>query len=242
VISNDLKILSSQSRAVTSVNGTHLDSMQNDLVVGIHSHGQNIHYMPTGLESIFTNIKLLDFTYGRIKEIHQEDLKPFPKLVYCGFKDNDIEILEDGLFDYNPEIQLISFWNNKILYVGVHLFNGLTKLSAIYFDENQCIKMRAAANVTAVQDMIKQVKHKCTYDPKQQIDKLQYSLDDLKKNGPTSINGKTAELEAKNHKLTKEFDASMEKIKDLESKFSYLESKISRLSEYLDSCRCANDL
>jgi hypothetical protein len=196
--------------------------------------------MPTGLEKVFTNIKLLDITYGRIREIHQEDLKPFPKLVYCGFKDSDIEILEDGLFDFNPEIELISFWNNKILYVGMHVFDGLTKLSLLYFDENQCIKMRAGK--TSVHDMIKQVKQKCTYDPKQHIDKLQSSLNELKKNELTAMSGKAVALEAKNHKLTEEFGVSLERMKDLESKISYLESKISSLSENLESCRCGNEL
>lgn len=201
-IKNELNVISKYSRAVTSIKGQHPKAVNNDWVAGIHSKGKNILFMPTGINKFFKNIKLIDITHGRIKEIHQSDLKPFPKLVYCGFKDNDIEILEEGLFEHNPELEMISFWNNKILYVSSNIFSKLLRLTSLFLDDNQCIKMRADRNQLAVKYMIKQVEQKCSLSP--------YEIEDDS---------------GKNQKLISNFSDSLDRIKRLESNFSLLDGK-----------------
>ena len=149
--------------------------------------------------------------YGRVKEIHQSDLKPFPKLVICGFMDNDIEIIENDLFDYNPNIELVSFWNNKILIIGSNVFDNLPKLNWLYLDSNRCINMRSEGVTSLTKYIIRHAKDKCK-DPEisanyktndQDFEMVQAAINELKEN-ISSINEQIANLEENNIQLKAE--------------------------------------
>ena len=98
---------------------------------------------------------------GRIKEIHQSDLKPFPKLEYLDLDDNDIEIIEEGLFAFNPELIMIIFSENKISQIHANVFDHFTKLTYLRLNKNQCIDMTTANEGTSIQEIIQEVKAKC---------------------------------------------------------------------------------
>ncbi|KAL7035926.1 hypothetical protein ACKWTF_008626 [Chironomus riparius] len=189
----------------------YIQEKSNDQVVGFHSNGKNVQYVPKNLDKYFKNIKNIDIVHGRVKGIHQSDMKPFPKLVYCGFMDNDIEILENDLFDFNPDLQLVSFWNNKILIIRAAVFEKLPKLTWLYLDLNRYINMRSEGEVSLTKYIIRHVKYKCI-DPEtitsdkitidfdqdfENLEMVQAAINELNEN-ITSINEHIANIEETN--------------------------------------------
>lgn len=83
-VQNNLNINSQQNAAIASVAGRHESGKGNDDVIGFFAYAKNIQIFPRGLEMKFKNLKAITIGYGRVNEIHQYDLQPFPKLVYLG--------------------------------------------------------------------------------------------------------------------------------------------------------------
>jgi Leucine-rich repeat (LRR) protein len=102
--------------------------------------------------------------HGKINEIHQSDLKPFPELEYLNLHNNTIEVLEEGLFDFNPNLGFISFANNKIYKIHPEIFDKLTKLTFLFLDANKCVDKLAKDDFKAFNKAIKEVKTKCLND------------------------------------------------------------------------------
>ncbi|KAL7012481.1 hypothetical protein ACKWTF_014873 [Chironomus riparius] len=163
VLQNTLNIKSRESAVINSVNGSHSSGKTSADVTGFWSWDSTrvIEYFPRNLDNIFTNLKMIVIQYGRLKEIQQSDLRPFTKLVLLSLYNNDIEFLEDGLFAYNPELEFVSFFYNKIIHIGSQVFDNLNKLTWLYLHKNTCIDMDAENNQTAVKEVISQAKVKC---------------------------------------------------------------------------------
>ena len=160
-VRNELNIISSESAVITGASENHDDSKNNADVYGFYAYEQKTEVFPRGLEKIFKNIKFINIQYGRIKEIHQSDLKPFPQLKYLSFWQNDIETIEEGLFDFNPKLAVIGLDGNKISKIHPNVFDHLSNLYSLWLRQNQCIDNYAQDNSTAVKEVIKHVKLQC---------------------------------------------------------------------------------
>lgn len=158
---NQLNIDSPDRSNIDSITGKHLPNMTIDDVIGFEADNLTIRYFPQGLEKIFKNLQMIDINNGRLKEVHQSDLKPFPKLKCLELFDNDIEILEEGLFDFNPELEMIWLTDNKILHVDVNVFDKLVKLTHLSLDQNHCISEYTDNNATAVAEIVRETKIRC---------------------------------------------------------------------------------
>ncbi|CAG9802068.1 unnamed protein product [Chironomus riparius] len=161
-VENHLDITSPDSAAIKSITGYHWNWRSNDDVEGFDSRHKNINYFPQRLDKFFGNLKLIAIYYGRIKEIHQSDLKPFPKLVNFYLDNNDIETLEPGLFDFNPNLEGVSFLANKLIKIDSTIFDHLVKLQNIWFGENLCISTNVTDSIASARNVIKQAKQLCS--------------------------------------------------------------------------------
>jgi len=161
-LENTLNITSRESAVINSETGYHLKGMSNANVTCFFSDDYHvIEYFPRNLKNIFINLNMIYIHNGPLKEIHQNDLRPFPNLLQLGLSYNDIEYLEDGLFDYNPELAYISIESNKIIHIGSQVFENLNKLSWLYLQDNTCIDMVARNNRAAVRKVINKAKSSC---------------------------------------------------------------------------------
>lgn len=142
-LKNNLNIISPET-TITSINSTHTSGKSHDDVRGIYDQygGKNIQYFPKGLDKFFKNIILIDINKGRIKEIHQDDLKVFPKLEVLDLCDNDIQVIEAGTFDFNPNLKVI-WLTSKIFFIEFNVFAKLNSLSYLYLQQNSCINKNA---------------------------------------------------------------------------------------------------
>jgi len=145
------------------ISGTHLSGYNNDNVeaFNVERKGQ-IHHFPRGLNKIFKKLKGILITGSGLKEIHQSDLKDFPKLIFLSLSSNNLEILEENLFQFNLNLEVIYLDSNKISHIDPSVFEKLTKLKTLYLQSNSCINMYARNNPTAVQKIIRTAKAQCT--------------------------------------------------------------------------------
>ncbi|XP_070491638.1 leucine-rich repeat-containing protein 15-like [Chironomus tepperi] len=157
-----LRILWRPSATITSVTGVHQNGKTNDDVIGFDSHYEILNYFPQGLDKFFGNLKSIVIYYGRIKEIHQSDLKPFPNLVNLYLENNEIEYLEPGLFEFNPHLQGVSFLDNKVTKIDPTVFDSLPQLQNIWLNQNPCINLESTGSLEGAQTVIAEAKKLCS--------------------------------------------------------------------------------
>ncbi|KAL7041123.1 hypothetical protein ACKWTF_000657 [Chironomus riparius] len=118
---------------ITSITGTHIDLKTNEDVTGFYSNYKIIQYFPRDLEKFFKNLELIYIEFAGLKEIHQADLKPFQKLIYLSLGYNSIKVLESGVFDANPNLEILSFVANDLVHIEPDVFDNLPKLRCFWF-------------------------------------------------------------------------------------------------------------
>ncbi|KAL7048075.1 hypothetical protein ACKWTF_003202 [Chironomus riparius] len=158
-----------ESAQVNLVTGKHEDGMTNNDVSSLRAHAKTINYFPQGLENFFKNLKVISIDKCQLKEIHQADLKPFTKLVELILHHNQIVVLEEGLFDYNLELELIWLNYNKIKQIDPNVFDKLNKFRYFLFSSNFCSSKDVYNSRDSVKDAVKLAKVNCVGSEKKRI-------------------------------------------------------------------------
>jgi len=156
------KNLAEKSVEISNIRGTHKGSKSNDDVTGIYAKDITFHFFPKGLDNFFKNIKLIVIESCELKEIHQADLKPFAKLIYLSLYYNQIEVIEEGLFDFNPNLEFLWFYETKVIHIDPKVFDHLNNLKGFWFYEVPCIHLDVDNSREKVIEAIKIVKLNCT--------------------------------------------------------------------------------
>ncbi|CAG9797210.1 unnamed protein product [Chironomus riparius] len=160
-VMNNPQISTVESALIRNIIGDHEDSKSIDDVTFFRADNKGIEYFPRGLEKFFINLQGIVIGVNKLKEIRSSDLKPFPNLTYLNLGENLIQVLEDGVFDYNPELEVLAFWGDKIIHIGEHVFSNLQKLTSLGLGNNVCIVLIAEQNTTAVQNIINKARIQC---------------------------------------------------------------------------------
>lgn len=124
---------------------------------GFYSAYKVIQYFPRGLEKLFKNLEFIFIEYAGLKEIHQADLKPFPKLVYLSLMYNSIQVLESGVFDANPNLEILAFVANDLVHIDPNVFDNLPKLGCFWFSRT-CVEhfvFSREETIAAIEDVRK---------------------------------------------------------------------------------------
>jgi hypothetical protein len=162
-VDNDLEITTGDSAVISSVSGTHEDSKSNDDVEGFYAVRKTIQVFPKGLDKVFKNLKVIRMDDCELKEIHQSDLKVFPELIYFFAVDNQIEVIEKGLFDFNPKLEVVGFaYEKRITSIDPNVFDNLNSLIYLFLAKIPCVDQTASDSRKQVQEVIKIVKSNCS--------------------------------------------------------------------------------
>ncbi|XP_070501947.1 myosin heavy chain, clone 203-like [Chironomus tepperi] len=214
-LQNSLNINSPKNAVVHSATGAHASGKNDSDVEGFYVESdKKIEYFPKNLENIFFNLKVIWIQNNYVKEIHQSDLKPFPKLVYLKFGSNDIQVLEEGLFDYNHDLNGIYLQSNNIFHIDENIFDNLvTKLTYLVLSSNQCINIGTHGDATKIQEIVNEIKQKCQDE------------------NYIKLNKNLKSLESKLDSLSVErISVFLKNVESLESEFS--KSKFSNLTSF----------
>jgi len=161
-VNNNPNIITEESADISSVNGIQEGSKSNDDVLGFYALSRTIQFFPKGLNKFFKNIKMITISSCQLKEIHQSDLKVFPDLVYFDLESNEIEVIEAGLFDFNPNLQLVGIQESKIIHIDPNVFDHLNKLSNFWFYSVPCVDQTISNSKEMVQEVLKIVTSNCS--------------------------------------------------------------------------------
>jgi len=63
--------------------------------------------------------------------------------------------------DFNPDLQVVGFHQNKLTHIDPNIFDNLSKLSNLWLDQVPCIS-KNSKTLTEIQDSIKTIKSQCT--------------------------------------------------------------------------------
>lgn len=129
--------LSSDDYTVTKVIGHHQRGYTSNEVTGIDGRSKTIQRFLIDLTRFFPNLDTIFFEKG-MTEIHKEELAYYPKLKKLYLSFNELEVIESDLFINNPNLELVYLGVNKIHTVYPKVFDGLTKMTSLRFQNNTC--------------------------------------------------------------------------------------------------------
>jgi len=176
-VENDLNIYSPEQAQINYVKGTHLRRKTNNDDIYLEISDKNVQYFPRGFENFFSNLKGLLVLSSTLKEIHQADLKPFSKLEYFQISSGNFEIVEQGLFDFNPNLEIILFQNCKIFHIHPTVFDNLPNLTSLLLSGNPCISKNSFGSREAVIEMINDVQSTCVSEIYENLDQKLQSIE-----------------------------------------------------------------
>lgn len=145
---------------ITHINGTHKWDKENSDVIGIEIYNQICHYVPQGMSTHFVNIEALWIYNSSLISIYASDLKQFPKLRVLVVQRNPLQYLAGNIFEFNPELQRISFSLNKLKHIGQDIFMPLRDLQIAGFTSNTCIDS-FARTPNELEELKNEIKLKC---------------------------------------------------------------------------------
>ncbi|KAL7014517.1 hypothetical protein ACKWTF_015980 [Chironomus riparius] len=160
-VANTLDIYQPEDAVIISATGIHSYGESSDSEVVFYTYNKNVHFFPLGLEKIYKNLNGIILYTEPIDFIQQSDLKAYTKLIFIQLADTKIEILEDGLFDYNPQLKYLALNENKIFHIGLTVFENLNNLISLNLDKNVCIKRKSEKSKSSTLELIKLVKSQC---------------------------------------------------------------------------------
>ncbi|XP_070501439.1 uncharacterized protein [Chironomus tepperi] len=160
-VMNTLNITLANSTTVDDVKGKHHVDKSNDDVVAFRAINKTTLYFPRGLHRFFENLQAIYLEHGRLKEIHQADFSRHKDLKALYLGNNDIEVLEDGLFEYNVNLEFISFWGSNIFHIDEGAFRNLNKLTHLWLNYNKCSTKWVSNDADEVGLLIKELGMTC---------------------------------------------------------------------------------
>lgn len=163
-IDSNLKITEPDTK-INEIKGHHEGGRKHTDVAFISIFSVEMNFFPIGLDRFFLNAQTLAVESTELMEIHQDDLKGFPKLEYLMIVKNLLEVLEKDLFKYNKELIYINMNENKLKRIDEKIFDDLTMLNFLHLLSNECIRMFGHGK-NRVARIVKNVKEKCSIEKK----------------------------------------------------------------------------
>ena len=96
-------------------------------------------FFPGNLHKFFPNLEVVKIFSSRLKFIDNYDFRFLMTLKYLDLEQNEIEVLQSDLFQFNLLLIKVNFRKNKLKFIGARLLEPLKHLTTARFEENTCI-------------------------------------------------------------------------------------------------------
>lgn len=180
-VKNDPKIKSNKTTKVISKSGQHVKGRTDNDEIYFFVMSKTVSYFPSGLEKIFTSLVGISICYCGLKEVKQNDLKPHTKLTFLNLNFNEIEILDEGLFDFNLILKHVGLEGNNFIHINPTIFDKLFNLVSLCMFNNKCIDECTKSDAGTAKKIIRNVKINCRNPIYSRLDdKLTKFEDELK--------------------------------------------------------------
>ncbi|KAG5667221.1 hypothetical protein PVAND_015212 [Polypedilum vanderplanki] len=151
---------------VTEVTGEHLEGRNNYFVRFVEIDGnKTLSLFPRNFSHFFPNLAGFYVTNTLIKTLYGDELNEYGKrLEFFSFGYSSLKEVSSNLFGQTPNVEVVSFYNNKISHVGKNLFKPLnvSQMWHLQFYLNNC--EGGLANYDEIPDLITIILNNCGYD------------------------------------------------------------------------------
>jgi hypothetical protein len=138
-------VTNATKRDISEITGEHQPRMVHDDITQLHMINQQMEYFPIGFTKFFKNIVAVHAGMNKLKHLEKYDLKEFVKMRYLYLYSNLLEVLQSDVFEYSFALEYVSFYNNRLKYIGAKILLPLKRLRNAYFNKNICIDKQAAS-------------------------------------------------------------------------------------------------
>ena len=158
--------------------------------------------------------------------------------MYASFPYNNLESLDDDLFEFNQKLKYLNFNSNKLKYVGENLMSNLTDLKSCEFHNNPYINV-IAQYTSQFPALVQKFNSQCKW-PRASV--LIQEIELLKAKNTNQANLMTAhEIQhRKNEDLIRQLNATIGEMQtrlDLQAKVvTSFQEKITKMERWLKSC------
>lgn len=146
--------------------GVEMTSASKDVsnVTALAASQQVMHFMPRFEKNLAQRLKGIFFYDCHMKAIERDDMRQFPNVESLTLGQNNLEWLDDDLFEFNPKLKLVNVAFNQISMIGAKTFEPLKNLKELWVGGNVC-KVKSAYDMEKVQELKATILEKCVYDP-----------------------------------------------------------------------------
>lgn len=124
---------------IVRTSGDHVQGKTNKDVETITFANLALGRFPKLLNCFFPNLKVVSVNSCGLKSITKDDLKGLTKLTQLILTGNRITSLPDDLFNFTPNVEVVSFYGNRIRFIGDKIFDQLKHLQYANFKLNSNI-------------------------------------------------------------------------------------------------------
>lgn len=147
-------------RNITEVVGTHSEQKTDEEVAQFFIDEMHSECVPQLVDAIFVNLKVFAIRKSFLSELHADDLAGLSKLQVLDFADNFISTVPLGFFDHTPNLEQISFYNNKIKKFIPRVVPNFPGLKLFHMGSNVCWSQNAE-NPRALRELHGLMKVEC---------------------------------------------------------------------------------
>lgn len=133
---------------IASLNGSiqglenHLPGRSNLDVMIVEIDNLQLHQLPLQLGETFPNLEALYIFEGKLTSLSCDHLQNMPNLRVLSIQNNtEIEVLHSNVFEHTRELKRIILRNNNLDVISHKAFEGLTNLSLVRLNKNQCVDL-----------------------------------------------------------------------------------------------------
>lgn len=146
--------------AVEEFQGRHDGGRKNCNVRGLRVPEMTTKYLPINLCKHFPKLEAIEVVGGRMVRLEKKDIKIFPLLKVLWLPRNNIETLANDVFEGNLKLQKISFYENRLKFIGSEVFKPLKFLKYINMELNDCVD-KFASTAVCIKSLEKEVAKEC---------------------------------------------------------------------------------
>lgn len=145
---------------VSNFQGRQSGGKKNYNVNGLKLTEMTTKYLPINLCKHFRRLEAIEVVGGKMARLEQRDIKPFPHLKVLWLPRNNIESLSSDVFEENTKLEKISFYQNRLQFIGSEVLTPLKSLQFISFEFNECID-QYAFSLICMEKLEKEINNNC---------------------------------------------------------------------------------
>lgn len=145
---------------VSNFQGRQSSGKRNYNVHGLKVTEMTTKYFPINLCMHFHKLEAIEVVGGKMARLEKRDLKPFPHLKILWLPRNNIETLSNDVFEGNKKLEKMSFYQNRLHFIGNEVLAPLKSLQFVSFELNECID-RYAQSLICMEKLEREIKENC---------------------------------------------------------------------------------